>query len=225
VIFAPEAPHATSFTLVVNKGSVYDLCRFVPSQGIRTKLHAFWAHLLTPQCGISKSSIQIQGAFMKTERFVRVPIRVCPAVVRSGVAAFLILFVTTIAWSQQSASTQLSKAALAALRTPPQVVTGAATVVGHYTANPKLRLTIALRPPNPEQEATFLREVQDKTSPQYHQFLSQTNWIARFSPTEADEQAVIDWATSQGFTVTHRFPNRLLVDVEAPVSAIETALA
>lgn len=161
---------------------------------------------------------------MKSECFVRVPVRVCPAVVRYGVAAFLILFVTTMAWSQQSAGTQLSKAALAALRTPPQVVTGAATLTGHYTASPKLRLTIALRPPNPEQEAEFLREIQDKTSPQYHQFLSPANWITRFSPSEQDEQAVIDWATTQGFTVTHRFPNRLLVDVEAPVSAIETAL-
>jgi hypothetical protein len=161
---------------------------------------------------------------MKSARFVRVSLRVCPSVVRSGVAAFLILIVTTLAWSQQSASTQLSKTALAALRTPPQVVTGAATVTGHYTANPKLRLTIALRPPNPEQEAEFLRALQDKTSAQYHQFLSQANWIARFSPSEADEQAVMEWATSQGFTITHRFPNRLLVDVEAPISAIETAL-
>src|SRR6202044_2914677 len=141
---------------------------------------------------------------MKSERFVCIPLRVYSAVVRSGVAAFLILFVTTLAWSQQSASTQLSKATLAALRTPPQVVTGAATVVGHYTANPKLRLTIALRPPNPTQEAEFLRELQDRKSPQYHQFLSQANWIARFSPSEADEQAVMEWATSQGLTITHR---------------------
>ena len=35
---------------------------------------------------------------------------------------------------------------------------------------------------------------------------------------------MVDWAQAQGFTVTHRYPNRLLVDVEAPIPVIETAL-
>jgi hypothetical protein len=130
----------------------------------------------------------------------------------------------TSGWSQQAASSQLSTATLTKLRTPPQVVSGDAAVIGHYTASPKLRLTLALKPPHFEEEEQFLRDVQDRKSPQFHQFLSQKEWIARFAPSEADEQAVIDWATSQGLTVTHRFPNRLLVDVEAPVAAIEAAL-
>src|SRR5205085_53886 len=32
-----------------------------------------------------------------------------------------------------------------------------------------------------------------------------------------------DWARAQGLTITHRYPNRLLVDVEAPAAAIEKA--
>ena len=35
---------------------------------------------------------------------------------------------------------------------------------------------------------------------------------------------MVDWAQAQGMTVTNRFANRLLVDVEAPVSTIEAAL-
>ena len=38
------------------------------------------------------------------------------------------------------------------------------------------------------------------------------------------EQAVLTWAQSQGFTVTMRFPNRLLVQVQARVAVIEKAL-
>ena len=95
-------------------------------------------------------------------------------------------------------------------RTPPQVVTGAATVIGHYTANPKLRLTIALRPPNPTQEAEFLRELQVSHPIPPVSFASELD-RALFSQ-RADEQAVMEWATSQGFTITHRYPNRLLVD-------------
>ena len=32
-----------------------------------------------------------------------------------------------------------------------------------------------------------------------------------------DEQALVDWAQAQGLTVYHRFANRLLVNVEAPL--------
>ena len=45
----------------------------------------------------------------------------------------------------------------------------------------------------------------------------------RFSPSAADEQAVLDWAKSQGLTVTQRFPNRMLVNLEAPVARLEKA--
>jgi subtilase family serine protease len=40
----------------------------------------------------------------------------------------------------------------------------------------------------------------------------------------ADEQAVLDWAESQSLTVSNRYPNRLVVDIEAPVSNIQHAL-
>ena len=39
----------------------------------------------------------------------------------------------------------------------------------------------------------------------------------------ADEQAVVDWATSQGLTVTARYPNRLMVNVEGTVDTIQKA--
>jgi len=109
-------------------------------------------------------------------------------------------------------------------QTPLVVQNGTATLVGHYTPTQKLRVVFALRPPQLEEEEELLRELQDKNSPQFHQYLSHEEWNARFAPSAEDEQAVVDWANSQSLTVTQRYPNRLLVDVEAPVATIEKAL-
>jgi hypothetical protein len=35
---------------------------------------------------------------------------------------------------------------------------------------------------------------------------------------------VVDWAKSQGLSITYRFPNRLLVDAESTAATIEKAL-
>jgi len=107
--------------------------------------------------------------------------------------------------------------------TPQQILDGTATRIGHYNSAQKLRLTLSIKPPHMAEEEEFLRELTDRTSPNFHQFLTPEEWNARFGPSAQDEQAVVDWAVSQGLTVTHRFNHRLLVDVEAPVSVIEKA--
>ena len=107
--------------------------------------------------------------------------------------------------------------------TPPQVLDGSATLVQHYNSNQMLRLAIGLQPPHPDEERQFLEEIAKKDSPEFHHFLTAEEWSQRFGPSADDEQAVVDWAKSQGLNVTNRFPNRLIVDIEAPVSTIEKA--
>jgi hypothetical protein len=106
--------------------------------------------------------------------------------------------------------------------TPRQVRNGSAQLVQHYSGQ-MLRLVIGIKHPNMEQEEQFLVQLQTKGSPEFHHFLTADEWNTRFGPSESDEQAVVDWAKSQGLTITHRFPNRLLVDVEGPVATIEKA--
>jgi len=108
-------------------------------------------------------------------------------------------------------------------QTPAAVLDGRAVLQGHYEPTQMLRLAIALTPPHPAEEQQFLEDVQNKQSPLFHKFLSANEWNARFGPTEEDEQAVADWAASQGLRVTHRYPNRLIVDVEAQAGVIENA--
>ena len=109
-------------------------------------------------------------------------------------------------------------------QTPRAVREGSAQLIGHYDSNQMLRLVFALKPPHLEEEEQFLNQLQDKDSPLFHKYLSEKEWNERFAPSAQDEQAVVAWAQSQGLTITQRFPNRLLVDVEAPVAIIEKAL-
>ncbi|MGC2638498.1 MAG: Ig-like domain repeat protein [Acidobacteriaceae bacterium] len=109
-------------------------------------------------------------------------------------------------------------------QTPPSVLDGSATLVGHYDPTKMLRLAIALRPPHPAEEKQFLENLQNKQSPLFHQYLTADQWNARFAPSAEDEQAVVDWAKGQGLSVTNRYANRLIVDVEAPAGTIEKAL-
>ena len=106
---------------------------------------------------------------------------------------------------------------------PIKVQNGSATLVGHYNPNQMLRLGLAVQPPHMEEEEQFIKELVTKRSPNFHKFLTADEWNARFAPSVEDEQAVVDWAKSQGFTVTNRYADRLLVDVEAPAGVIEKA--
>src|SRR5664279_480646 len=108
--------------------------------------------------------------------------------------------------------------------TPRAVQNGNAQFAGHYDPQQMLRLVFALQPPHMQQEEEFIRQLQDPDSPQFHQFLTEAQWDERFAPSIQDEQAVVAWAQTQGLTITSRYSNRLLVDVEAPVAAIEKAL-
>jgi subtilase family serine protease len=135
-----------------------------------------------------------------------------------GLIALLIVYVAALpAYSVAQQRTSLQQ-------TPRAVREGTAQLVGHYDSAQMLRLVFALKPPHLEEEEQFLNQLQDKDSPLFHKYLSEKEWDERFAPSVQDEQAVVAWVQSQGLTVTQRFPNRLLVDVEAPVAIIEKAL-
>ena len=136
-----------------------------------------------------------------------------------GVFGLLLLFLavaSTRTMAQVADGTHVTQ-------TPIPVREGSAQLVEHYNPAQLLRLTVGLQLPHPDEERQFLEDLQTKDSPDFHHFLSPEEWTERFGPSQQDEQAIVDWAKSQGLTVTHRFPNRLLVDLEGPVSTIEKA--
>ena len=96
-----------------------------------------------------------------------------------------------------------------------------ASRTGALAPTQELRLVLGLAVPHEAQEEQFLSAVQTKGSPQFHQFLTAAQWNARFAPSPANQQAVVNWAKGQGLTVTATYADRLLVDVEAPASTVE----
>ncbi len=141
------------------------------------------------------------------------------------ICAFRLLGVTLISLlACGSTFAQSIPASRALSQTPSQVLNGKATLAQHYDSSKMLRLTIALKLPHLDQERQLLDQLHDKKSPQFHKFLTPEQWDARFAPSAEDEQAIVSWAQSRGLTITHRYADRLLVDVEAPAGIIEKAL-
>src|SRR5215831_5108511 len=114
--------------------------------------------------------------------------------------------------------------AAASSQTPLPVRNGSARDIGPYNPAQTIRLAIGLRPPHMAAEEQFLRQIQDKHSPLFHHYLTAAAWTARFGPSAAAQNAVVSWARGAGLTVTHLYPNRLVVDLAGPVGPIEKAL-
>ncbi|HTS16405.1 MAG TPA: PKD domain-containing protein [Verrucomicrobiae bacterium] len=88
----------------------------------------------------------------------------------------------------------------------------------------RLDLAIGLPLRNPKALNELLAQIYDPSSPNYHHYLTPEQFTERFGPSRHDYQALIAFAKSSGFRVTATHPNRILLDVNAPVSTIETAL-
>jgi len=88
----------------------------------------------------------------------------------------------------------------------------------------RLGLAIALPLRNQAGLTALLGELYDPRSPMFHRYLTPGEFTERFGPTEGDYEAVAKFAEAHGLAVTHRHPNRLLLDVEGRVGDIEKAL-
>ncbi len=95
--------------------------------------------------------------------------------------------------------------------------------LGHLPATQSMQLNIALPLRNQSELDELLQQLYDPQSPSYHQFLSVEEFTERFGPSQEDYDAVISFAEANGLTVTSTAPNRLIVDVQGPVSNIEAA--
>ena len=169
----------------------------------------------------------IQGSFScKTmPAMARVCVRIAgPVALLLAIALFG--QVSNQAWAQADRRGPVAKRtdhSLLPSNTPMQVVNGEAMLTGRLNPSTALHLVFGLTPPNMAAEEKFLRELQDPKSPNFQKYLTPEQWNARFSPTAESEQAVLSWAQSNGLTVTRRFPNRLIIDVDGTAENVERA--
>lgn len=96
-----------------------------------------------------------------------------------------------------------------------------ASYLGAMDTSKTLNLAISLSPQNSEDLQQFLANVYDPHHPLYHHFLTPAEFAQRYGATDADYQAVMDFAKAHHLTVTRTYPNKLLVDVQGSVDDIQ----
>jgi hypothetical protein len=104
---------------------------------------------------------------------------------------------------------------------PAAVSSGQAHLVGHHPGTDQLALAIGLPLRNEQALKQFLNEVSTPHNPRYRHYLTLAQENQLFNPTSQQEQQVITWLKSHGLTVTHTYPNHLLVDVSGTFAQIE----
>ena len=97
------------------------------------------------------------------------------------------------------------------------------TSIGTLPAPQRLNLAISLPLRNEQELDALLQQLYDPASPNYRHYLTPAEFTQRFGPTQQDYQALMDFAKSNGLTVTVTHPNRVVLDVESAVADIQKA--
>ena len=139
-------------------------------------------------------------------------------------AVFAVFAATSMASSLASSAVRATPVAAIAGEAPAPVRDGSAQLVGPEDPARPLHLVLGLEHPKLAEEEAFAAELATPGAPNFHKFLSAAAWNERFAPAAADEQAIVAWAIASGFTVSRRFANRLIVDLDAPAAVVERAL-
>lgn len=100
-----------------------------------------------------------------------------------------------------------------------------ASLTGMLPATQQLKLSIAMPLRNQGEFAQLLRDLYNPRSPKFHQFLSVEQFTARYAPTQADYDAVAQFATANNLSVTARPANRMVMNVQGGVADINRAFA
>src|SRR5271154_5697947 len=105
----------------------------------------------------------------------------------------------------------------------PAVTTGQAQFLNRLPATQSLRIDIVLPLRDQAGLEAFLQQLYDPASPSYRRFLTVPEFTARFGPSQDDYDAVVQYATSNGFTVVGGSRDGMDVQLEGSVANIETA--
>jgi len=106
----------------------------------------------------------------------------------------------------------------------PRAAIARARLVGRVAPQETVPLALTLPLRDPAGLDALLRRLYTPGDPAQGRFLTPDEFAQRFGPTQEDYAAVADFARRAGLTVTGTHPNRLLLDVAGPASAVERAL-
>jgi subtilase family serine protease len=131
------------------------------------------------------------------------------------------LWICTVAVSLLASAAQAQERQT--LRTH-MAATAGTQAAGRLPASQRMDVAMTLKLRNQAQLNDLLQGLYDPASPNYRKFLTVAEFTAQFGPTATDYEAVVNFATTHGLTVTKAdAPNRLVVEVSGPVANIEAA--
>src|SRR5580698_10013250 len=94
---------------------------------------------------------------------------------------------------------------------PQEVKNG--TAIFKYHANQNMEARIILPLANPSQLSSLLQGLYDPQSPNYHQFLTPTQFAQAFAPSAIDSMEVQEYLNKQGVYVTGQSANGMVLHV------------
>lgn len=97
-------------------------------------------------------------------------------------------------------------------------------LLGIHALSSRIKLTVSLKLQHVHQLKTFLRELQNPASSDYHRFLTPSEFTTKYGPTEAQVAQVEHFLTSEGIKVLDVSRNRMLIHTEGTTGAYENAL-
>ena len=104
-----------------------------------------------------------------------------------------------------------------------EVSTGATQPTAQLPQAQTLSLDIVLPLRNPAALTSFLADIYNPASPNFHHFVTPTQFTAQFGPTQADYDTVVAYVKASGLSVTGGSLDGMEVQVRGPVSAVEKA--
>ncbi len=92
-------------------------------------------------------------------------------------------------------------------------------------ALPMSRMLLLLKRSDAQEAALqdYLEKQQDKSSPDYHQWLTPQEFGAQYGPADADIQAVTDWLGQQGFTVEKVYSGKTVIEFSGTAAQVRAA--
>ncbi len=94
---------------------------------------------------------------------------------------------------------------------------------GQVDTQQRISLSIGLRPQHQDSLNHYIQNVVHITSTNHSGFLTPIQYPTTYSPTETTYRALIQFLQNTGFTITHTYNHRLLLDFNGTVRQVEQA--
>jgi len=99
---------------------------------------------------------------------------------------------------------------------------GKAMMTGHHNPRANLAISIALPLQNGDQLAQFLHDLQDRSSPNFHKFLTSAQFTAAYGPTADQVNPVVAFLTQHGIKGITVSPNHTRIHFTASTAVVES---